>query len=75
MRKTQTKAGLLRIIRLSELPAYVGLQRTQIDELIKLGEFPRPIKLSESGRSKGWLEQELVAWQQERISARDARRR
>ena len=29
-----TKAPLLRVIRLRELPQYVGLQRTQIDELI-----------------------------------------
>jgi predicted DNA-binding transcriptional regulator AlpA len=34
---------LHRIIRLRELPNFVGLRRTQIDELIKRGEFPRPL--------------------------------
>lgn len=66
------EAPLLRIIRLSELPTYVGLQRTQIDELIKAGEFPAPVKLSDTGRAKGWLEHEIVAWQQMRLAKRDA---
>jgi len=65
-------AQLLRVIRLSELPAYVGLQRTQIDELIRRGEFPRPMKLSDTGRAKGWLEHEIIAWQQERLAKRGA---
>jgi predicted DNA-binding transcriptional regulator AlpA len=64
-------AALLRIIRLRELPTYVGLQRTQIDELIRNGEFPAPVKLSDSGRAKGWLEHEVIAWQQERLAKRD----
>ena len=66
------KTPLLRIIRLRDLPTYVGLQRSQIDELIKRGEFPKPIKLSDSGRANGWLEHELIAWQQERLAKRDA---
>jgi predicted DNA-binding transcriptional regulator AlpA len=58
-----TKAPLHRIIRLRELPMWVGLQRTQIDELITRGEFPAPIRLNETGRAKGWLEHEVVQWQ------------
>jgi prophage regulatory protein len=60
---------LHRIIRLHELPQYCGLGRTQIAELIAQGKFPRPVKLST--RRKGWLEAELIAWQQERITRRD----
>jgi prophage regulatory protein len=60
---------LNRIIRLDELPQYCGLRRTQIAELIAQGKFPRPVKLS--ARRKGWLEAELIAWQQERIARRD----
>jgi prophage regulatory protein len=58
-----------KIIRLADLPTYCGLRRTQIDELIKRGEFPRPVKLS--ARRKGWIERELIAWQQARIAQRD----
>ena len=68
------KLNLHRVIRLSELPVYVGLQRTQIDALIRAGQFPPPIKLNDSGRAKGWLESEIIAWQQRRIAQRDAKR-
>jgi prophage regulatory protein len=63
---------LNRIFRRSELPPLVGLRRTQIDELISKGEFPRPIKLSDSGRAIAWLEADLAAWQAKRVAARDA---
>lgn len=58
------------IIRLADLPKYTGLRRTQIQHYIDQGDFPRPIKLGE--RAKGWLASEVQAWQQARISARDA---
>jgi prophage regulatory protein len=61
-----------RLIRERDLPAYAGLKRTQISELIKRGEFPRPIKLTESGRAKAWLEEELLLWQLRRLASRDA---
>ena len=48
-----------RLVRERDLPFYAGLKRTQISELIKRGEFPRPIKLSDSGRAKAWLADEL----------------
>jgi predicted DNA-binding transcriptional regulator AlpA len=60
---------LNRMIRLADLPTYVGLKRTQIDDLIKKGEFPVPIKLSDSGRAKAWLEADVIAWQNGRIIA------
>jgi prophage regulatory protein len=65
-------ARLQRFIRLQELPAYVGLKRTQIAELIKAGEFPKPIPISDSGRAVAWLESEVLAWQAKRIAKRHA---
>jgi predicted DNA-binding transcriptional regulator AlpA len=62
---------LHRIIRLRDLPDYVGLQRTAIAELIEAGKFPKPIPLSDTGRAVGWLEHELISWQQERLAARE----
>jgi predicted DNA-binding transcriptional regulator AlpA len=61
-----------RIIRRHDLPKYVGLQRTQIAELIKSGQFPRPISLNDNGRAVGWLEDEVIAWQRQRLSKRDS---
>lgn len=60
---------LHKVIRLADLPNYVGLKRTQIEQLISEGRFPRPIKLS--ARRKAWLESELIIWQQARIAERD----
>ena len=62
---------LNRLYRLADLPPVVGLKRTQIAELIKAGEFPRPIPLSTSGRAVAWLESDLITWQNSRISARN----
>jgi predicted DNA-binding transcriptional regulator AlpA len=60
-----------RLVRERDLPTYAGLKRTQIAELIKRGEFPRPIRLSDGGRAKAWLEHELVIWQRQRLAKRD----
>ena len=62
---------LNRMYRLRDLPQFVGLRRTQICELIKAGEFPKPIPLSDSGRAIAWLEQDLIAWQNARIAMRN----
>ena len=64
---------LNRMVRLVDMPKYVGLQRTQIDKLIKAGEFPKAIRLSDTGRAKTWLECDILAWQNEIIAkARNA---
>lgn len=64
---------LHKIIRASELPAFTGLKSTQIEALIQRGDFPKPVKLSV--RRKGWLESELIAWQQARIAGREEKGR
>jgi prophage regulatory protein len=64
---------LNRLYRLRDLPEFAGLRRTQIGELIKSGEFPKPVPLSNSGRAVAWLEADLIAWQNARIAARNAR--
>ena len=63
--------SLNRLVRLAELPLYVGLKRTQIGELIKAGEFPRPISLSDTGRAVAWLESEIRDWQNRRLAKRE----
>jgi predicted DNA-binding transcriptional regulator AlpA len=63
---------LNRMFRIRDLPQFVGLRRTQIGELIKAGEFPEPIPLSDSGRAVAWLEADLISWQSARIASRNA---
>ncbi|MBR1156077.1 AlpA family transcriptional regulator [Bradyrhizobium sp. JYMT SZCCT0428] len=64
---------LNRMFRRRGLTEFIPLGRTQIDELIKAGDFPEPVPLSDSGRAVAWLECDLVAWQKDRIAARNAR--
>jgi prophage regulatory protein len=61
--------GLNQIIRKPDLPGYVGLQRSSIDNAIEAGTFPKPIPLG--NRSVGWLATELAEWQRQRIAERD----
>jgi predicted DNA-binding transcriptional regulator AlpA len=63
-----TEPRLNRVFRRSELKQYVGLGRTQVDELIKKGEFPPAVPLSDGGRAVAWLETDLIAWQHSRIA-------
>jgi prophage regulatory protein len=60
-----------RLYRRKEMLDFVGLRSTQLDELMKSGEFPKPIPLSDAGRAVAWLESDLVAWQAGRIAARN----
>jgi len=60
-----------RIYRRDEMPAITGYTVDHIYELIKIGEFPRPIPLGP--RAVGWVGSEIARWQRERIAARDAR--
>lgn len=56
----------LRLIRLPQVKAMVGLGTTAIYDKIKKGEFPRQIKL---GRLSGWVESEVQDWISQQIMA------
>jgi len=60
-----------RILRLPETEQKVGLKETQIRQKVAEGTFPKPVKLSASGRAIGWLEHELEAYLDELIAARE----
>lgn len=57
-----TKMTGQRIIRMHDLPAKVGFQRSTIYELIAKGKFPEPFKLIPGGRAAGWLETTVDDW-------------
>jgi prophage regulatory protein len=66
-------AHLKRILRRPQVLAATGYQRTQLQELIDKGEFPPPFPLSDTGRAVGWLEDEVISWQQRRLAKRNAK--
>jgi len=55
------------ILRFPEVQKRIGLCRSRIYQLIKKGQFPSQIKLSE--RASGWVEFEIDLWIEERIKA------
>ena len=58
------------ILRRPQVERLTGLRRSSLYALVQAGKFPRPIKLSE--KAVGWLELEIVDWQQRRVAERDA---
>ena len=56
------------IIKLSEVKGVVPLSTASIYRLIKKGEFPKQIKLSE--RSSGWILEEVEQWLEGQINKR-----
>ena len=57
------------IIKLSAVVKLSALSSATIYRLIKKGEFPKQLKLSE--RSSGWLLSEVEQWLDDKANARD----
>jgi prophage regulatory protein len=57
-----------RFLRLPEVCRIVGLPRSTIYKLMVNGDFPKPIPLTE--RTRAWLEDEIILWQEERVLRR-----
>ncbi|WP_440617463.1 helix-turn-helix transcriptional regulator [Cysteiniphilum sp. 6C5] len=60
------------ILRLNELTKRCGLSRPTIYRLIKRGEFPKQIKLT--NKSSGWSSEEIDNWISEKLGQRDNER-
>lgn len=53
-------------LRRRQVEAITGLPTASLYEEISKGRFPKPISLSK--RRVAWLEDDVAAWQQQRIS-------
>ena len=53
---------IAKIYRRHELTQLIGLQRSSIYRLMNHGEFPRPIRLTKSGKAVGWRASDIEAW-------------
>jgi prophage regulatory protein len=62
--------GSVRILRLPQVEAKVGLKHTAIYEKIAEGSFPKPIPLGPQAR--GFVETEIDDWICAQIAKRDA---
>jgi len=59
----------MRLIRLKEVKHATGLGRSTIYKYIEGGFFPKSVSLG--GRAVAWVESEVEAWIEARVSARD----
>ncbi len=66
MSEARSNSMNLRLIRLPQVKAMVGLGTTAIYDKIKKGEFPRQVKLV---RLSGWVESEVQDWIYRQITA------
>jgi prophage regulatory protein len=55
-----------RLVRIKEVEAICGLKRASIYNAVRLGTFPKPIKIG--GRASAWIKQEVEAWVEQRIA-------
>jgi prophage regulatory protein len=60
-----------RIIRRKEVLRMLGIGRTAFDELIRRGEFPKPIKIT-GKRALGWFLDDVLDYMARLRAARDA---
>jgi len=58
-----------KVIKISEVKELTTLSNASIYRLIKLGEFPKQLKLAE--RSSGWLLEEINNWLESKRINRD----
>lgn len=61
-----------RLIRLPVVVERTGLSRSTIYKRAAVGDFPKPVPLGNS--LSGWVEDEVDAWVEARISDRDVTR-
>lgn len=55
------------LLRMREVEARTGLRKSKLYELMKDGEFPKPIALTE--RTNAWIGSEVNGWINDRIRA------
>ena len=55
-------------LRISDVSRVTGLPRATIYEMVSKGAFPKQVRLSP--RAVGWIESEILEWQEARIAAR-----
>ena len=63
------------IIRRPAVKRATGYGDTQLDELVRSGELPAPIRLSDGGRARGWFADEIAEYQERRAAAREHEQR
>ena len=59
----------MKVLKAKQVAEEINVSVPQVYKLVSKGRFPKPIKLGERG--SGWLIEEIDAWLQSRVDARD----
>ena len=51
-----------KILKIPKVTEVTTLSKSTIYDLVKKGEFPAPLRLTETGRASGWLESDIDEW-------------
>ena len=69
--ETATMSSTTHLLRLPQIIAATGMQRSTVYDAIREGRFPKPVPLG--GRMVAWSSDEIAEWIDARIAARDAK--
>jgi prophage regulatory protein len=61
----------VRLLSVREVCAWTGMGRTRIYDLMRVGRFPKPVKLGQSSR---WASAEVEAFVAASLAARDSKK-
>jgi predicted DNA-binding transcriptional regulator AlpA len=61
VKKATNELGPNEILRKRDGHKYFGYKHTTLDDMIKAGEIPAPIKLG--ARARGWTGAQIIEWQ------------
>jgi len=66
--KRSNQSERVRLMRIREVLQATGLSRSQLYKLLKLNEFPLPVRLLDKpdSRAVAWIESEVFAWNAKR---------
>ena len=64
-----TPRRLRRFLRQPTVSEITGLPEKSLERLINEGAFPKPVRIGK--RAVAWIEDEVLAWQEAKIAARD----
>jgi prophage regulatory protein len=65
----QERAQTMRLLRKLKVKEKTGLAYSTMYELISVGKFPRPVRLTD--RCSAWVEHEVDEWCNQRVAERD----
>lgn len=61
--------------RLKDAARFFGYSLHRLEDLIRTGELPAPLALSDAGRAKAYLGSQILAWQAERVAAAERKQK